>query len=248
MGTLPPGYGSAPVEENVPSHQVEETRPRLHKAGKNHGENGHGSGHGGGWLVTYCDMITLLMACFIMIITFSSRDGEKGIESKTPLDSGKNGSGLIGQKPRGYESEEVIVRVRTRQARIAGPNSETAPLYTNPSLEKTKQVFDVLNRPPIGTLADNYRLCVPLNALFDEKDRVSYQGAQLLGSIAANLRPLPYDVQILTDRPNQRPLAIRVADYLTHNAGFPPGRLAVGTWTPDADRENCLWFVFGRQQ
>src|SRR5690606_23607047 len=41
------------------------------------GAHGGGGGHGGSWVVTFADLVSLLMAFFVMIVSFSVQDPEK---------------------------------------------------------------------------------------------------------------------------------------------------------------------------
>ncbi|MFO1184167.1 MAG: flagellar motor protein MotB [Bauldia sp.] len=41
------------------------------------GHGGGGGGHGAGWVVTFADLVSLLMAFFVMIVSFSTQDSQK---------------------------------------------------------------------------------------------------------------------------------------------------------------------------
>jgi len=57
-------------------------------------EEGGGGGHGGPvWLLTYCDLITLLVAFFVMMISFSSINVNKMKEDMPKIEEGFIGSG-----------------------------------------------------------------------------------------------------------------------------------------------------------
>ena len=74
----PPDAGSD--EHGDAAHDPHESSGHHGKKyGHKHGDHG---GHGDKWLVTYCDMITLLIAFFICILTFASK--ENGNKSHVP--------------------------------------------------------------------------------------------------------------------------------------------------------------------
>jgi flagellar motor protein MotB len=107
------------------------------KHGKGH-KDGHGAGaHGGTWLVTYCDMITLLIAFFIAIITFASQESgnQKYPKMRDSILYGAGGSGVAGSPHQGTDHDAVVWRQFLMAAQPAG--SKTPPLYTDPSLDKT---------------------------------------------------------------------------------------------------------------
>lgn len=57
-------------------------------------EEGGGGGHGGPvWLLTYCDLITLLVAFFVMMISFSSINVNKCKEDLPKIEGGFAGGG-----------------------------------------------------------------------------------------------------------------------------------------------------------
>ena len=57
-------------------------------------EGGSSGGHGGPvWLLTYCDLITLLVAFFVMMISFSSINVNKCKEDLPKIEGGFTGGG-----------------------------------------------------------------------------------------------------------------------------------------------------------
>src|SRR5262249_21869858 len=81
-------------------------------------------GHGGGWIVTYSDMITLLMACFIMIITFSTKEKEGYSRKRDSLIGGGGGTGLAGPSGQGRDRDAVVWLMHPLLARLAETGSE----------------------------------------------------------------------------------------------------------------------------
>ena len=220
-----------------------------HAAGhRKHGghEGGHG-GHGGSWIVTYSDMVTLLMAFFIAIITFSSSNvGQKSRKKDSAVD-GRGGTGVAGPSQKGNPRMDAIVwRLHFRQPRFSETGPEFAPLYRDPSEDTAKGILKALLGTAPGKLGDSYILRLPLSLLFDPGGKLTSSGSHILGALAANLRELPYDFQFRVQDPDQIPLAVRLCSFLSSDGGMHPGRLAVGVRADEGD-EDSVWVVLTRQ-
>jgi hypothetical protein len=204
-------------------------------------------GHGGGWLVTYCDMVTLLMACFIMVITFGNKEQDKFSPQQRSLVGGKGGSGSAGPDKRALDRAAVVWRLRSPLARISEDGSEMPSLYADPSPELAANVLQLLDTTSIGTLADSYRMRIPSGLLFDGEGHLTPAAVQLLHAIARNLRHLPYDINFLVDDARTAPQAVGLCLHMAQHEGFHPGRLGVGVRPSPEPWKPSVWFVFVRQ-
>jgi hypothetical protein len=199
--------------------------------------------------VTYSDMITLLMACFIMIITFSSKESEKFNKKRDSLAGGPGGSGAAGDPKSGLDSDSVVWRLRPPSARVSKNGSEMPALYSDPAMEATAaEVLKALEGPPIGTMRDSYTIRVPGPLLFLDDKALAPSGVRILGAAAHMVRPLPFDVLIEVEDPEALPKAVLAASYLEHQQGLIPARLGVGCHAPSAGVDHAVWLVFSRQQ
>jgi hypothetical protein len=185
-----------------------------------------GGGHGSSWIVTYSDMITLLMACFIMIVTFGTKERDKHSRRKDSLLDGKGGAGAVGPAE-GTPRDSVLVRISPLDRQMLR-GSEAPPLYSDPVLDDVEGALRALETTPLGTLADNYALRVPVAFLFAAPDRLSESGARLLQWVARTVRQLPYDVQVQASDARLVPQAVKVSQYLFQFASLSPVRLGVG--------------------
>ena len=194
-------------------------------------------GHGSRWIVTYSDMVTLLIAFFIAIITFSSkhiggRDAPKG---ESPL-AGLGGSGLAGPKrSEDIPRDAVVWRLRFRQGPKTETGSEFAPLYHDPALETTEGVLRAFSNAPPGKIGDPYTLHLPFGILFGSKSSLTPSGIHLLRTIAANLRNMPYDFHLSVRSPDHLSRAVQMGTYLSTSGGIHPGRIAIGVRAGDGD-------------
>jgi hypothetical protein len=218
-----------------------------HKKGHG-GDHGGGGGHGGSWIVTYSDMITLLMAFFICIITFSSKEKENYGPKKDSLMGNAGGSGIASKemKPT-LEQDSIIWRLRIARARVSEHGAEMAPVYQDPSLHTSAQILQALEEAAPGRLHDDFAIRLPLSLLFEKGEQLSSSGVRILHALAVNLRDLPYDLQFQTARDDQTGRAVRLCTYLSSQEGYEPARLAVGARPPRPADGDALWLVLARQ-
>jgi hypothetical protein len=250
------------VEHAAPPHAGEHEEAHGHEEGhggghghggheKKHGGDDHGGGHGGhggSWLVTYCDMITLLMALFICIITFASKEPERYSKKQDSLLYGSGGTGIAGLLRQGMEQDSIVWRRRPMRARVGTTGSEMPPRYSESSLESTAEILRQLDQPAIGTLEDNYGMRVPISLLFSPDAKISPTGQQLLSAVARNIRSLPYDIHFQVNNPSDVPKAVMLSKFLWEQQGILPSRIGVGilempgTWSPS------VWLTFHRKR
>lgn len=155
-----------------------------------------GGGHGGAglerWLLTYSDMITLLMALFIMLFAISSVDKAKYAAVATMFQRAFGGGNLI--VPVNGVGDGV-----------------NAPLLNEPAVMDPKQVQEVLEQIGQGLYADFARdgrftahlgargLTISLagNSFFDSgKADLKPEMLPLLDEIARRIKDLPNDVSV----------------------------------------------------
>src|SRR5262245_60262712 len=214
-----------------------------------HGGEGHGGGgHGGSWLITYCDMITLLMAMFICIITFASKEPERYAKKKDSLMYGAGGTGIAGMMQRGMEQDSIVWRRRPMRGRVGPSGSEMPPRFSESALESTAEVLRGLEETGLGTLEDNYGIRVPLALLFASDGRISPSGKQVLQAVARNVKSLPYDIHLQVNAAANVAKAVMVAKYLWEQQGILPGRMGVGVREAPETWSSSLWMTFHRRR
>jgi chemotaxis protein MotB len=251
---LDPALGSEPAADEPAHANAAEEQPHdeehegEHKHAAHHAhKGGHGGGgHGGSWIVTYCDMITLLIAFFICILTFASKESgkEKHPKLRDSILYGPGGTGVAGAGHKGSEQDSIVWRQVLVSAHQGPPGSRIPPLYSDPSTDRTTEVLNLLDQSTLGNLSDSFRLRLPLGLFFDDKKNLQPTGRQLLGSLAANLRRLPFDIRIQVDERQYLDRVIAMAQYLTNQQGIEADRIGAGVCLEPAQWKASIWFTF----
>ncbi|MBI3408776.1 MAG: hypothetical protein HY040_10505 [Planctomycetes bacterium] len=219
--------------------------------GKAHG-GGHGGGHneGGSWIVTYCDMITLLIAFFICIMTFASKESgkEKYPKLRDSILYGLDGSGPTGPSHKGSDADSIVWRQVLTSSLLSGGGSRIPPLYSDPQDQKTSKVLAALKGSELPNLGETLILQFPLTSMFDGQNQLTPAGTRILNRIAQNLRKLPYQVYCQAPDEKTLPLAVRAYRQLVEEGGLEPANLGVGIRLDQAPGLPALWVSFVPRQ
>ena len=243
----PPGHGEH-AETEGGHDEAHEGHGGSHGKHKGHDE-GHGGGHGGSWLITYCDMITLLITFFICIVTFASKENGKQQHprKRDSLLYGTNGTGIAGGKQISMNHDSILWRQLPISAQPERSGSEMPPLYSDPELDAANKALNLLEGPTIGTLADSYAMRVPFGLVFTADGKLSPSGVELLGHVASNLRRLPYDIDLQVDDPKNLPRAVTAAQDLVNKEGLAPYRIGVGYRSSPEPWNPSLWLLYAQR-
>jgi hypothetical protein len=201
-----------------------------------------GGGHGGNWIVTYADMITLLMAGFIVIVTFGSRETDKMAPRSDSVIGTQGGTGTAGGLRKGPDKDAVVVRRPPMAGNGFSKGSEMAPVYSDVPIEVTKAVEAYLDSAPIGNLSDGYDVSIPLGLAFDGEE-LSTAGKKRLEELSRQLRNLPYEILIQVGNQRDVGKSIRAYQHLFQVCDITPLRLGVGL-KPSAEANGMLVLAF----
>jgi chemotaxis protein MotB len=207
-----------------------------------------GPGHGGRWIVTYSDMITLLMTLFIVIVTFGSREQDRGSKKLDSVVGGMGGTGAAGPTGQGIGRDSVMVRM-SPLGRTVYSGSQTPPMYADPANEAAGAALKALKETPLGKLADNFAFHVPFDFMFDSTGKLSASGTTFLRTVASSVRQLPFEIQVRVGNKSRAMAAAKVVQYLFTGASLFPGRLGVAICPPgEGLREDEMLLVLLRNQ
>jgi len=201
-----------------------------------------GGGHGGNWIVTYADMITLLMAGFIVIVTFGSRESDKAAPRNDSVIGTTSGNGVVGLLRKGPDRDSVVVRRAPMAGNAFDQGSEMPATYSDVPIEVVKSVEASLEADQVGRITDNYDISYPLGLMF-EGDELSQAGQSRLRDAARQVRDLPYELLIQVGEPREYLRAVRAYTYLFQVCELSPLRLGVGL-LPSAGENGMLVLSF----
>lgn len=150
------------------------------------------------WLMTYSDVITLLMTFFILLLTFATSEPEMFERMQRMVFGDGAADGMAGPELDEMEKNSWVIRMRPRTARHSTVGSEIPPSQTDPlpgAVEKTLAAVDI---PEPLDLTLRYAVDIPIDMLVSTQGKVLPHGQQLLHVLAQQLRRLQCDVEIQT--------------------------------------------------
>jgi len=157
------------------------------------------------WLLTYADLITLLMVFFVVLYSISKTDVVKIAELRTSIQKAFGVELLAGNDPLKMHGTEST---KTPGSAIFGMSEvPTAAILENrlaSTLEALQETLRQLPRPQqdralvnVGAARDGYVISLAGNMMFDSgKADLRAEGLLLLDTLADGLRPLPNELRI----------------------------------------------------
>ena len=177
------------------------------------------------WLMTYSDVITLMMTFFILLMTFSTTEKENFERLQVAMFSGGDASGFVGD---GKISEDaLVVRERPRSARKAQRGSEMPPIHKDVTTETLKKGLESLKTNPRDPTA-NRTITMRLPMLVGSDGDISDFGEQMMKMLARQLNGFPLELTLDVSGDGDAGRAVALAMHLTEQQGILPGRVAVG--------------------
>lgn len=211
-----------------------------------HAQQGHGNSER--WLLTYADLITLLMVFFVVMYSMSRADVAKFAKLQAAIQRAFNVQVLKGNTPTSLHGEDGSRDLRgavpdTRE--FAATTSLSPKLIT--TLEELRTALLQIPQPAslsgsiqLGTAREGIVISLSGNVLFDSgKADLRPAGLPLLDAFAERTRDLPNQIRVeghTDDIPIQTPLypsnwelsaarATTVARYLAERGRIPASRL-----------------------
>ncbi|HET6454779.1 MAG TPA: flagellar motor protein MotB [Armatimonadota bacterium] len=210
---------------------------RRDRSSGNQGEGGHDGGGALRWVLTYADMITLLMAFFIMLYSMSVLNMAKFQQVATSIKSGFGG--MVEGQGRSIlgSSEQFNLKLSPIPNDISGvPDQTMKKIQTMIKDEKleNKVRLRVDERGLVISLATDKVLFGPGRATLSRSAR------KIIDAVADTLKDVPNEIRVeghtcdLPIRSSEFPSnwelstarATNVIRYLIDKKGFQPGRLS----------------------
>lgn len=196
------------------------------------------------WIMTYSDVITLLMTFFILLLTFSTTEPESFEKVQLSLFGDTGSSGFMG--PKGIALDSIVVRERPPSARMSVRGAEMAPIHTDPAMQALKAGLESLESSDLENPAREHEFTVYRTILIDDRGELTELGRQWLRMFGRQMATLACELTIRLGREADVPAAFRCADYLTAEFPVHPGRIAISV--TDSGNPETITFAMTQPQ
>ena len=180
------------------------------------------------WVMTFSDVITLLMTFFILLLTFATNEPETFERMQVSLFGGGGATGVAGEISTAMDQDTVLMRERPRSGRITSRGSEMPPEFTDPAYESLAKGIAGLEEDEDRTLSTTHSLTVPLSLMVSSDGEITPFGAQQLHMIAIQMKKRPLGLDLAVGSPDSIPTAITLAERLMLHEQIALGRVGVG--------------------
>ena len=92
------------------------------------------------WVMTFSDVITLLMTFFILLLTFATNTPETFDRLQVTMFGGGGSTGFVSEVE-GMDRDELLTRMRARVGRTTAAGSAMPPLYSDPTFASLEKNF-----------------------------------------------------------------------------------------------------------
>jgi len=176
------------------------------------------------WLMTYNDVITLMMTFFILLLTFSTTEKEDFERLRVAMFSDGASSGYAGKADAKLDS--LIFRTRPRSGRIARRGSEMPPIQRDPALSTLKKGLASLSiEPRDPSVSRSIVMRMPM--LISTDGKITAFGQQVLKMMASQLKKFPLEITMTVGRELDTGRCILLGLNLAEKHRILPGRIAV---------------------
>lgn len=179
------------------------------------------------WVMTFSDVITLLMTFFILLLTFASNQPETFDRMQTAMFGGGGASGIAG-KVDGMDRDDLKVRERSRAGRIAPEGSKSPPIYSDPALATLDKGMSGLELEEYRVIGTTHHVKQPLGEIINDKGEITAQGKRQLALLGRQLRKRPLQTEFVVQSESELNKAIAIVDHLVLEQSIPSYKLGVG--------------------
>ncbi len=179
------------------------------------------------WMLTYGDVITLLVTFFVLLLTFSTPDDEDFQQLAKGMLKGHQRSGVSGAKA--DHANLVAVERTLDSGRLDVRGSESPALDEGSPLSALKYYCPEVDISTLPDLSDAIVVRIPLVELFGTDAELDRNGREALDHVVRMMRARPSSVVVRAKAgaavlPAERGvrsvlLAAKVVEYLQHEAG-----------------------------
>lgn len=200
------------------------------------------------WIMTFSDVITLLMTFFILLLTFATDEPESFERMQVALFGGGGATGIAGKSHGPLEKDTVLMRERPRSGRLAMEGSEMPPIHSDPAYESlAKGIAGLEEEEQKKDITLSNEMKVPLAMLFSDDGEITDLGRQQLRMLANHLRKQPTEVAFQVNTPEDLSSALVLAQQLVDKSIL-PGRIGVGQRLQRESADRSVYIMLTRQR
>jgi flagellar motor protein MotB len=179
------------------------------------------------WVMTFSDVITLLMTFFILLLTFATNEPETFDRMQVALFGGGGATGVAGESD-GMDNDTLLMRERSRAGRLSMQGSEMPPIYSDPALESLADGIAGLEEDEVRILAATHRIEMPLANLIGSDGQPTSVGQQQLRMLAVQMKKRPLQLELIVAEADALVSLMSVVDYLTEQLQVPNALIGTG--------------------
>ena len=180
------------------------------------------------WILTFSDVITLLMTFFILLLTFASSEPERFEKMQVAVFGGGGASGIVGETDGKAENDSIVMRQRPRSSRLSTQGSQTPPIYSDPSIQSLAKGLEGLEESLDIDTSSSYSFEFPLSLLISRENAITNQGHQFLRMFARRVRKDPFSLSFVVASDEDVPSVLILAQHLIQHEDIAPFKIRIG--------------------
>ncbi len=137
------------------------------------------------WLMTFSDVITLLMTFFILLLTFATDQPESFERMQIALFGGGGATGFAGPAHGALDKDAVLMRERPKSSRLTTRGSEMPAIHSDPVYESLAKGIAGLEEHEKRETAVSNSIKVPLAMLFSREGEITNLGRQKMRMLSS---------------------------------------------------------------
>lgn len=177
------------------------------------------------WLMTYSDVITLLMTFFILLMTFSTSEPETFERMQKSMFGGGGASGIAGPTGEPIDKEAVLLRVRPRSARLSTRGTSMPPIEDDPAQRTLDKGLESLADE--DSLIKEDAIHLPITMILDQQLNPTEFGKSFLHKIAVQAKKTRSEIRLASALPDNVDTLVKVTDYLHLDEQVPVGHVSM---------------------
>ena len=140
------------------------------------------------WLMTFSDVITLLMTFFILLLTFATNEPEKFERIQVSMFGGGGATGMAAEAEGPLDYDALLLRERQRSGRISQVGSEMPPIHSDAVYETLNKGVAGLENDEMRELSTQHGVVIPWSLFMTSDGNISPLGQQHLKMLAKHMR------------------------------------------------------------